>query len=170
MPPAVSLPLPATAIQRAAAIVSRRRGATNGDLVSGAEFGEPTSQNTIIYASYRTGFRSRQTVHGFRGLASTWANEAECCKSDWIEMALADADDDEVRGAYYSALYLSARRRRLPGFRPGPTRSRALCLFLHRRNWIAKLLVFILGMTRTRKRHRPARGSDWPRRMGLQFG
>lgn len=66
----------------------------------------------MIYASYRTGFRGRQTVHGFRGLASNWANEAECCKSDWIEMALAHADDDEVSGAYYSALYLSARRRR----------------------------------------------------------
>ncbi len=39
---------------------------------------QPISQNTMIYACYRMGYRGRQTVHGFRGLASTWANEAEC--------------------------------------------------------------------------------------------
>lgn len=99
---------------QAASIVRRRLRSTNGDLVfPGAKFGEPISQNTMIYACYRMGYRSRQTVHGLRGLASTWANEAECYKSDWIEMALAHADEDEVRGAYNSALYLSARRRML---------------------------------------------------------
>lgn len=97
-----------------AAIVRRRLRSTNGDLVfPGTKFGEALSQNTMIFACYRMGYRSRQTVHGFRGLASTWANEAECYKSDWIEMALAHADEDEVRGAYNSALYLSARRRML---------------------------------------------------------
>jgi hypothetical protein len=34
-------------------------------------------------------------------------------KSEWVEMALAHADEDEVRGAYNSALYLAARRRML---------------------------------------------------------
>jgi len=48
-----------------------------------------------------------------RGIASTWANEAECYRPDWIEMALAHADQDEVRGAYNSALYLTPRRRML---------------------------------------------------------
>ena len=85
---------------QAAAIVRRRLRSTNGDLVfPDAKFGEPISQNTMIYACYRMGYRCRQTVHGFRGLASTWANEAECYKSDWIEMALAHADEDEVRVA-----------------------------------------------------------------------
>jgi integrase len=99
---------------QAAAIVRRRLRSTNGDLLfPGTKFGEALSQNTMIFACYRMGYRSRQTVHGFRGLASTWANEAECYKSDWIEMALAHADEDEVRGAYNSALYLSARRRML---------------------------------------------------------
>src|SRR3546814_10241856 len=59
------------------------------------------------------GYLGRQTVHGFRGLGSTWANEAECYKSDWVEMALAHEDEDEVRGAYNSALYLTPRRRML---------------------------------------------------------
>ena len=67
----------------------------------------------MIYACYRMGYRGRQTVHGFRGLASTWANEAECYRPDWIELALAHAERDEVRGAYNSALYLTPRRRML---------------------------------------------------------
>jgi hypothetical protein len=71
------------------------------------------SQNTMIFGCYRMGYRGRQTVHGFRGLGSTWANEAECYRSDWIEMALAHVERDAVRGAYNSALYLSARRRML---------------------------------------------------------
>lgn len=74
---------------------------------------QPLSQNTMIYACYRMGYRGRQTVHGFRGLASTWANEAEHYRADWIEMALAHVERDEVRGAYNSALYLTPRRRML---------------------------------------------------------
>jgi len=74
---------------------------------------QPLSQNTMIYACYRMGYRGRQTVHGFRGLASTWANEAEHYRADWIEIALAHAERDEVRGAYNSALYLTPRRRML---------------------------------------------------------
>lgn len=67
----------------------------------------------MIYACYRMGYLGRQTVHGFRDLASTWANEAEFYKPDWIEMALAHDDENEVRGAYNSALYLTPRRRML---------------------------------------------------------
>jgi integrase len=74
---------------------------------------QPISQNTMIFGCYRMGYRGRQTVHGFRGLGSTWANEAEDYRPDWIEMALAHADRDEVRGAYNSALYLTPRRRML---------------------------------------------------------
>lgn len=99
---------------QAVEIVQRRLRATNGDLLfPGEKPGKPISQNAMIFACYRMGYRGRQTVHGFRGLASTWANEAERYKSDWIELALAHADEDGVRGAYNSALYLSARRRML---------------------------------------------------------
>ena len=34
----------------------------------GEKVGKPLSQNTMIYACYRMGYRGRQTVHGFRGL------------------------------------------------------------------------------------------------------
>jgi len=80
---------------------------------AGDKLGKPISQNTMIYGCYRMGYRGRQTVHGFRGIASTWANEAECYRPDWIEMALAHVERDDVRGAYNSALYLTPRRRML---------------------------------------------------------
>ena len=100
--------------RQAAEIVQRRLQATNDEfLFPGAKHGKPISENTMIYACYRMGYLGRQTVHGFRGLASTWANEAEDYKPDWIEMALAHEDEDEVRGAYNSALYLTPRRRML---------------------------------------------------------
>lgn len=80
---------------------------------AGDKLGKAISQNTMIYGCYRLGYRGRQTVHGFRGIASTWANEAECYRPDWIELALAHSERDEVRGAYNSALYLTPRRHML---------------------------------------------------------
>jgi integrase len=95
-------------------VLRRRRRATNGRFVfPGDKLDAPISENTMIYACYRMGYRRRQTVHGFRGIASTWANEAEAYNPDWIEMALAHSDADEVRGAYNSALYLTPRRKML---------------------------------------------------------
>lgn len=97
-----------------AELLLRRRRASNDPFVfPGEKPGQPISENTMIYACYRMGYLRKQTVHGFRGLGSTWANEAECYRPDWIEMALAHADEDEVRGAYNSALYLTPRRRML---------------------------------------------------------
>lgn len=97
-----------------AELLLRRRRASNDLFVfPGEKSGQPISENTMIYACYRMGYLRKQTVHGFRGLGSTWANEAECYRPDWIEMALAHADEDEVRGAYNSALYLTPRRRML---------------------------------------------------------
>lgn len=89
------VPLPRQAVE----LLRRRRWATNGDFVfPGAKHGKPISENTMIYGCYRMGYLHRQTVHGFRGLASTWANEAQHYKPDWIEMALAHDDEDAVRG------------------------------------------------------------------------
>jgi integrase len=98
---------------QAAALLLPLRALGTAHVFPGDKPGQPISQNTMIYACYRMGYRGRQTVHGFRGLASTWANEAECYRPDWIEMALAHAEADEVRGAYNSALYLTPRRRML---------------------------------------------------------
>jgi integrase len=101
------------ASQVVALLAEVRAYSSGGYVFGGDKPGQPISQNTMIYACYRMGYRGRQTVHGFRGLASTWANEAECYRSDWVETALAHVDRDDVRSAYNSALYLTPRRRML---------------------------------------------------------
>jgi integrase len=107
----------------AAAIAKRMIEASSGDfLFPGRTTEKPISENTMIYALYRLGYHTRQTVHGFRGLASTWANEqlVEVGKpilwirkyhEDWVEMQLAHSEGNEVRGAYNAAEYLAPRRR-----------------------------------------------------------
>lgn len=113
------VPLSAQAAQIARSMVSR---ATGNYLFPGTHPDKPLSENTMIYALYRLGYHSRQTVHGFRGLASTWANEqlVEFGKpamwirkyhEDWVEMQLAHSEKNDVRGAYNAAEYLAPRRR-----------------------------------------------------------
>ena len=72
--------------------------------------GQPMSANTLLYAVYRLGLHSRQTVHGFRRLASTTLNEAGF-PADHIERQLAHVEDSKVRGAYNAAEWLPARRK-----------------------------------------------------------
>lgn len=67
------------------------------------------SNNTILYALYRMGYRSRMTGHGFRGLASTILHE-QGWPHDHIELQLAHSARDEVSAAYNHALYLEPRR------------------------------------------------------------
>jgi integrase len=67
------------------------------------------SENTMLYALYRLGYHSRQTVHGFRRLASTTLNEAGF-ESDHIERQLAHVEESKVRGAYNAAEWMPARR------------------------------------------------------------
>lgn len=68
------------------------------------------SENTILYAIYRMGYHSRATGHGFRRTASTALNDMQFHK-DHIEMQLAHADQDHVRGIYNAALYLPDREK-----------------------------------------------------------
>lgn len=96
-----------------ALLANVRRYSRGRYVFAGEKPEQAISQNTMIYGCYRMGYRGRQTVHGFRGLASTWANEAECYRPDWIELALAHVERDEVRGVYNTALYLTPRRRML---------------------------------------------------------
>jgi integrase len=106
-----------------AAIIARRMIAdgTSEFVFPGTKANGPLSENTMIYALYRMGYHSRQTVHGFRGLASTWANEQlvelgepkawiRKYHEDWVEMQLAHSERNEVRGAYNAAEYLAPRR------------------------------------------------------------
>lgn len=72
----------------------------------------PISENAILYLLHRIGYKGRMTGHGWRAVASTWANERGY-NADAIERQLAHVPANEVRAAYNRALYLDARRRML---------------------------------------------------------
>jgi integrase len=55
------------------------------------------------------GYRGRMTGHGWRGVASTWANEAGF-RWDVIEAQLSHVQGDRTRAAYNHAAYLDERR------------------------------------------------------------
>lgn len=107
---------------QAAELVRDLIATANGEyLFPGQKPKQPISENTMIYGLYRLGYHGRQTVHGFRGLASTWANEQlvevgqppiwmRRYNSDWVELQLAHSEENEVRGAYNAAEYLAPRR------------------------------------------------------------
>src|SRR5690606_37748346 len=64
-------------LSREAALIARKMLASSDDGYLFSDDGQtPISTNRMIGALYRLGYRGKQTVHGFRGLASTWANEA----------------------------------------------------------------------------------------------
>lgn len=103
------VPLSSQAVQ----ILKRRMKLTKvtpgGFIFPGDRERTAMSENTMLYGCYRMGYRSRQTIHGFRALASTWANESQRYRSDWIELALAHMEDDTVRAAYNSAQHFIQR-------------------------------------------------------------
>lgn len=70
---------------------------------------KPISNNTMLFALYRLGYKGKMTGHGFRAVASTILNEAGF-RPDVIERQLAHCERDEVRGAYNRAEYLPERR------------------------------------------------------------
>lgn len=98
---------------QAQAIVAQLRAMTDGDLVldSPAQPGHPISENTLLFALYRLGYRGRMTAHGFRALASTVLNEQSGFPHDVIERQLAHKETDAVRAAYNRAEYLPQRRK-----------------------------------------------------------
>jgi integrase len=68
------------------------------------------SNNTLLYALYRMGYRSRMTGHGFRGVASTILHE-QGWPHEHIELQLAHQERDDTSAAYNHALYLIPRAR-----------------------------------------------------------
>lgn len=68
------------------------------------------SENTMLYALYRLGYHSRATVHGFRAVFSTIANESGF-DGDVIEKALAHEQRNKVRAAYHRSEYIEQRRK-----------------------------------------------------------
>jgi integrase len=69
---------------------------------------KPMSNNTILKALERMGYKGRMTGHGFRGLASTILHE-QGYSHDHIELQLAHAPRNAVSAAYNHALYLEPR-------------------------------------------------------------
>ena len=69
---------------------------------------KPMSNNTILKALERMGYKGRMTGHGFRGLASTILHE-QGYTHEHIELQLAHAPRNAVSAAYNHALYLEPR-------------------------------------------------------------
>jgi integrase len=69
---------------------------------------KPISENTLIYAIYRMGYKSRMTVHGFRGVFATELYE-QGYMSDAIERQLAHQEGNQVKAAYNHAQHLPYR-------------------------------------------------------------
>jgi integrase len=69
---------------------------------------KPMSNNTILKALERMGYKGKMTGHGFRGLASTVLHE-KGYGHEHIELQLAHAPRNAVSAAYNHALYLEPR-------------------------------------------------------------
>jgi len=69
---------------------------------------KPMSNNTILFALYRLGYKGRMTGHGFRGLASTILHENDFAE-EHVELQLAHQRRNKVAAAYNHAKYLSQR-------------------------------------------------------------
>ncbi|VVE77365.1 tyrosine-type recombinase/integrase [Pandoraea sputorum] len=69
----------------------------------------PISNNTMLFALYRMGYKGRMTGHGFRGLAATVLRENGFSR-DVVDRQLAHAERNQVTAAYVHAEYLGERR------------------------------------------------------------
>ena len=76
---------------------------------------KPMSNNTILKALERMGYKGTMTGHGFRGLASTVLHE-QGYTHDHIELQLAHAPRNAVSAAYNHALYVEPRAKMMQGW------------------------------------------------------
>jgi integrase len=119
---------------QALAILDEQRRTCRGSVYvwPGRNTRVPMSNNTILFALYRMGYRSKMTGHGFRAVASTLLNE-QGWRHDVIEKQLAHEPENRVRAAYNRAEYLPERIKlmqhwadHLDALRVNDTDSRAL--------------------------------------------
>lgn len=75
----------------------------------------PMSEASALALIGRLGYQGRMTGHGWRSVASTWANE-QGYHPDAIERQLAHMPGDAVRAAYNSAQHLPERARLLQAY------------------------------------------------------
>jgi integrase len=99
-------------LSRQAVEALRRLKKLAGDsryVLPGRNADKPISNNTMLFALYRLGYKRRMTGHGFRSIASTILNESNF-RPDVIERQLAHCERNDVRGAYNRAEYLVERQ------------------------------------------------------------
>lgn len=83
--------------------------ASNSEYVfAGRNQNKHISNNTLLFALYKLGYKGRMTGHGFRAVASTILNENDF-RADLIERQLAHLDSNSVRAAYNRAEYIKER-------------------------------------------------------------
>lgn len=79
-------------------------------LLPGRNPQKPISNNTLLFALYRLGYKGKMTGHGFRAVASTILNESGF-NPDVIERQLAHCERNDVRKAYNRAQYIQERKK-----------------------------------------------------------
>lgn len=108
------VPLPAQALAMLPNLKLRSRGSVYV-FPSDRRIDRPMSENSVLFLLGRVGYAGRLTGHGFRTIASTWANEHGFAP-DAIERQLAHSPEDRVRSAYNAAEYFPVRREMLAAF------------------------------------------------------
>lgn len=108
------VPLPTQALRLLALMKARNRG---GRYVFEADHrpDRPLSENAVLEVIKRIGYKGRMSGHGWRSVASTWANGQQW-NADAIERQLAHVPDDEIRGVYNRAKYIDIRRPMLQAY------------------------------------------------------
>lgn len=72
---------------------------------------KPMSNNTLLYALYRMGYKGKTTGHGFRALAMTAIKEDLGYRHEVIDRQLAHAHRNSVDAAYDRAQFLNERKK-----------------------------------------------------------
>ncbi|UJP04502.1 MAG: site-specific integrase [Nitrosomonas sp.] len=80
-------------------------------LLPGRNPSKPLSNNTLLFALYRLGYKGKMAGHGFWAVASTALKESGLFSPDAIERQLAHGERNEVRSAHNWAKYLPERKR-----------------------------------------------------------
>jgi integrase len=88
----------------------RRLAGDSRFVMPGRNPDKPISNNTLLFALYRLGYKGRMTGHGFRAVASSALNE-HGWRPDVIERQLAHKEPNKVRAAYNRTEYLPERRK-----------------------------------------------------------
>jgi len=100
-------------LSRQAVAILKELRAMSGDsryMLPGRNPDKPISNNTLLFALYRLGYKGKMTGHGFRAVASTALNE-NGWRPDVVERQLAHKEPNKVRAAYNRAEYLPERRK-----------------------------------------------------------